>query len=184
MTENEAIEIIKYASAFNNDNSPLTKALEVANQALEKIQQYRAIGTVEELQKSVKEEDILKFYYIKSEDKYVVGQRVDTMYYAEVGKTGLCFYMSRYLPWGEHVVDPTSAWKEHTYPSEPKEIPFFDWLQGFMKKEYGGTIEEFKALKEKRTAKSRRIVAGKYFCPDCGRTADMGYCKACGQNLY
>ena len=49
MTENEAIEIIKYASAFNNDNSPLTKALEVANQALEEIQQYRAIGTVEEL---------------------------------------------------------------------------------------------------------------------------------------
>lgn len=47
-----------------------------------------------------------------------------------------------------------------------------------------GTIDEFKALKEKRTAKSRRIVAGKYFCPDCGRTADMGYCKACGQNLY
>ena len=47
-----------------------------------------------------------------------------------------------------------------------------------------GTIEEFKALKEKRTAKSRRIVAGKYFCPECGRTADMGYCKACGQNLY
>ena len=47
-----------------------------------------------------------------------------------------------------------------------------------------GTIEDFKALKEKRTAKSRRIVAGKYFCPECGRTADMGYCKACGQNLY
>lgn len=50
MTENESIEIIKYASAFNSDNSPLTKALEVAIQALEEIQAYRAIGTIEELQ--------------------------------------------------------------------------------------------------------------------------------------
>ena len=24
-------------------------------------------------------------------------------------------------------------WKEHTYPSEPKEIDFFDWLQGYIK---------------------------------------------------
>lgn len=44
MTENEAIEIIKYASAFNSDNSPLTKALEIAIQALEEIQRYQATG--------------------------------------------------------------------------------------------------------------------------------------------
>ena len=36
MTEQEAIEIIKYASAFNSDNSPLTKALDMAIEALEK----------------------------------------------------------------------------------------------------------------------------------------------------
>ena len=105
---------------------------------IKELEQYRAVGTVEEFKKSVKEEDVLKFYYIESEDKYVVGQRIDTHYYAEVGKTGLCFYMSRYLPWGKD-----------GFPSEPKEIPFFDWLQGFVKKEYGGTVEEFKALKEK-----------------------------------
>lgn len=81
------------------------------------------------------EEEVLKFYYIESEDKYVVGQRVDTMYYAEVTPTGLHFYMSRYLPWGEHVVSPNSLWKEHTYCSEPKEISFFEWLSGFMKKQ-------------------------------------------------
>ena len=117
------------------------------------LQTYRAIGTVEELQKAVKEEDVLKFYYIESEDKYVVGQRTDTRYYGEIGKTGITFYMSRHLPWGEHIVAPETAWKEHTYPSEPKEIPFFDWLQGFMKKEYGGTVSEFRELKEKATAK-------------------------------
>lgn len=36
MTEQEAIEIIKYASAFNSDNSPLMKALDMAMNALEK----------------------------------------------------------------------------------------------------------------------------------------------------
>ena len=36
MTEQEAIEIKKYASAFNSDNSPLTIALDIAIKALEK----------------------------------------------------------------------------------------------------------------------------------------------------
>lgn len=35
MTTQEAIEIIKYASAFNADNSPLTDALSIAIEALE-----------------------------------------------------------------------------------------------------------------------------------------------------
>jgi len=72
----------------------------------------------------VNEEDVLKFYYIDSEDKYVVGQRIDTMYYAEVTENlDLCFYMSRYLPWGEH-----------SHCSEPREIPFSEWLKGFIRK--------------------------------------------------
>ena len=41
--------------------------------------------------------------------------------------------MSRYLPWGEHIIDKNSAWKEYTYPSEPKEIQFEEWLGGFLK---------------------------------------------------
>lgn len=89
-------------------------------------------GSIENALKARNEEDILKFYYCESEDKYLVGQRVGTMYYAEVGETGLCFRMSRYLPWGEHVVAPHTVWKEHTYPSEPKEIPFFEWLKGYI----------------------------------------------------
>lgn len=36
MTEQEAIDTIKYASAFNSENSPLTKALKMATDALEK----------------------------------------------------------------------------------------------------------------------------------------------------
>lgn len=47
-----------------------------------------------------------------------------------------------------------------------------------------GTVAEFKALKEKSVAKPRLLQEGRYYCPTCGRIADMGYCKACGQNLY
>lgn len=36
MTEQQAIETIKYASAFNRDNSPLTIALDMAIKAMEK----------------------------------------------------------------------------------------------------------------------------------------------------
>ena len=48
MTENEAIEIIKFASAFNKENTPLDKAIDKAITALEEVQKYRKIGTVEE----------------------------------------------------------------------------------------------------------------------------------------
>jgi hypothetical protein len=98
---------------------------------LEKLRTYEALGTIDELSKRVKEEDILKFYYCESEDKYLVGQRVDRKYYGEVGKTGLYFCMSRHLPWGETIKDILG--KEYIYPSEPKEIPFFEWLVGFLK---------------------------------------------------
>lgn len=135
-----------------------TKTLEQSKKVMEDImcelEAYQSIGTVEEMQKAVMEEDVLKFYYIESEDKYVVGQRVDNFYYGEVGKTGLVFYMSRYLPWGEHVVDDATAWKEYTYPSEPKEMDFSSWLQGFIKKECGGTIEECREAVEKQRAKN------------------------------
>ena len=161
-------------------------AFEVAIQALEKqsmvneilhectelkreLDAYKAVGTVEELQKSVKEEDVLKFYYIESEDKYVVGQRVGNFYYAEFGKTGFTFYMSRYLPWGKHVVSPTTAWKEHTYPSKPKEMPFFEWLQGFIKKECGGTLDQCREAVERMKPKKPVEYEDKYYgCPKCG----------------
>ena len=105
---------------------------------MEKLRQYEKLGTIEELSTRVKEEDVLKFYYCESRDKYYVGKRLDTMYYAEVmvypnGEVCLSYQMSRYLPWGEHIIDKNSAWEEYTYPSEPKEIQFEEWLGGFLK---------------------------------------------------
>lgn len=89
---------------------------------------------------TVTEDSILKFYYCESQDKYYVGKRLDTMYYAEVivytnGHVCLSYEMSRFLPWGQHIVDENTLWKEHTYPSEPKEIPFETWLEVFIKRQ-------------------------------------------------
>ncbi|HIZ77397.1 MAG TPA: DUF551 domain-containing protein [Firmicutes bacterium] len=67
------------------------------------------------------EEDILKFYYCESEDDYYIGKRVQNMYYAKYEPGGFTWFMSRYLPWGTD-----------GYPSEPKEIPFTEWLDGFI----------------------------------------------------
>lgn len=113
-------------------------------EAIQELQHYKDL---EEQGRLINEEDVLKFYYIDSEDKYVVGQRLDTMYYAEVTEGfSLAFYMSRYLPWGEHVVDEKSAWKEHTYCSEPREIPFTEWLKGFMEQQ--AKLTELKGTEE------------------------------------
>src|SRR5699024_3712281 len=115
------------------------KARLLTDDDVDKWDDYRKIGTVEEFRKSVREDEILKFYYCESEDDYYIGKRIGNFYYARYGETGFEWFMSRYLPWGEHVIAPNTLWKEHIYPSEPKEIPFFEWLQGFIKRYCGGT---------------------------------------------
>ena len=104
----------------------------------EKLNKYEKLGTLEQLSKKVNEEDVLKFYYCESLDEYYVGKRCDNFYYAKVeiqlnGYICLHYEWSRYLPWGEHIMDETTKWKEFTYPSEPKEISFEEWLKGFIK---------------------------------------------------
>ena len=47
MTEQKAIETIKYASAFNSDNSQLTEALDIAIKALHETQKRRAEQIIE-----------------------------------------------------------------------------------------------------------------------------------------
>ena len=217
MTEKEAIELLRSMQNPKQDYAdvvcapafctgfrfvypePEDYAIEEAIKALKEIQQYREIGTVEECKKAVKEEDALKFYYCESEDNYYIGKRVRNFYYARYGKTGFTWFMSRYLPWGEHVIAPNTVWKEHTYPSEPKEIPFFEWLQGFMKKYCGGTEEECREAREKQIPKECIIDScpdhTHYKCPSCGeilmsvypRACGNGcitpYCKKCGQAL-
>ena len=196
MTENEAIECLKCYRAQSGTSFP--EEIEMAINALEEIEQYRAIGTPEELQKAEKEENILKFYYCDSEDSYLVGLRVGNFYYAHYLDGGWVFDMSRYLPWGEHVKQESTAWKEHTYPSEPREINFSEWLKGFVKKECGGTLEECRAAVEKQIAKKPdyegdgysdgQLVYDTWICPCCGQHYEVDYdrydyCPSCGQKI-
>ena len=149
----------------------------LTNEDREAWEEYKAIGTPEELQKAEKEENILKFYYCDSEDSYLIGRRVGNFYYAHYLDGSWVFDMSRYLPWGIYI-------NEYAYPSEPREINFSEWLKGFVKKECGGTPEECRAAMEKQTAISREVIEGKYFCPKCHNlTPYPGYC-GCGQRLY
>ena len=144
MTENEAIKVLKDEHSYGYE---LNKACLIAIKALEEIQQCRAIGTVEELQKM---------------------KGVITDFPIDCGSP----------------------------ISNVEEI----WSQ--LKKYLAiGTIEEFKALKEKSVAKkpiysdfdeneAEEIIPYKAVCPICGHEFEFGtwndeqnhHCD-CGQKL-
>lgn len=116
---------------------------DLSNVQVNKLSQRPHMETIEkgeilkQLSKKVNEEDILKLYYCESLDEYYIGKRCGNFYYAKVeiysdGDICLHYKWSRYLPWGKHIVDETTKWKEFTYPSEPKEISFEKWLKGFI----------------------------------------------------
>ena len=78
MTENEALaRIIDHFDVHHHDNRPhplLDKAVEMAIKALEEVQQYREIGTVEECREAVKKQTAEKPDY--EGDGYSDGQLV------------------------------------------------------------------------------------------------------------
>lgn len=114
-----------------------------------------AIKALPSAEPKTDDESELKFYYVESVDDYWVGRRLDNFYYANWHEgLGFVWSHSRYLPWGEHIVDENTLWKEHTYPSEPIEIPFTEWIVGFYKK----------YLSEPKTGR----------CETCKRNADNG----------
>ena len=85
----------------------------------------------------VEEEDMLKFYYVASLDDYWIGRRSGDFYYATYDRLARqwTWKYSRNLPWGYTVIGDNVGWTRCDYPSEPEEIPFTDWLEGFMRKE-------------------------------------------------
>lgn len=124
MTREEAVEVIKAFVAYGEHvqafvyKGSTSIPIDALNMAIEALEQ-----------------ESIKFYYVESLDDYWVGRRLDNFYYATWhGRFGFIWSHSKYLPWGEHIVDENTLWKEHTYPSEPKEIPFTEWIVGFTKK--------------------------------------------------
>ena len=132
----------------------------------------------------VKEEDVLKFYYVESLDDYWIGRRLDHFYYATWDRElqNFVWSKSRYLPWGEHVVAPDTLWKEHTYPSEPKEIPFADWLKGFYAKYSAADVQPVVHGEWRDTGSGQECSVcgeiqygydtGRYYCANCGAKMD------------
>lgn len=139
----------------------------------------------------VDEENILKFYYVRSIDEYWIGRRIDNFYYAEYDAScgQWVWTHSRYLPWGEHVVAPNTLWKEHTYPSKPEEIPFGEWLTGFIKKHSSADVVEVRHGRwEERIVDDDELdkygfFRRRFYCSACGNWNTHGaskYCPNCG----
>lgn len=115
--------------------------IDMAADAIDKdrkeLDEYRKIGSLKQVSKMVKEEDVPKFYYDIDFDRYLIGTRTETFYYGQVdfypaiGRFATTWCMSRYLPWET---------KEYPY-REPKEIPFDIWLSGLVKKQFSKIAE-------------------------------------------
>ena len=139
MTENEAILKIKYridtatqVVGIGTDGKAY-EDLEMAIKAFEEYEQYRAIGTVEELTELIKE--LKETYKIINEVRKLAENKI----------------------------------------AELKEFQSI------------GTVEEFKALKEKNEAKKPRFYAHNYYCTECGNLVGNNefewqrflYCEKC-----
>lgn len=88
MTENEAIEIHKramkvYETEFDK-NQTIIDLYKVSIKSLEEIQQYRALGTVEEFKSKINDVETLSRMYEKLSDKEVKEYR-ELNTYKEIG---------------------------------------------------------------------------------------------------
>ena len=120
MTEKQAIKILKDEKSWESDDRKID-AFIMGIEALEEIQQYRAIGTVEGYENAIKS------------------------------------YTETYILMKE-------------YKSKLQEL------------EAIGTIDEFKALKEKSVAKKVAYQGESEKCPTCGSFHVFGkHCTECGQ---
>ncbi len=148
---------------------------------------------------STEEINQLKFYYCESEDDYFLGQRVDNFYYAKYNKDcgEFVWCMSKFLPWGQDITLKDTLWKEHTYPSEPVEIDFIEWLKGFTNKYFGkNSTEVSDAVNEDSTEwividdaydSFGNLYPTEWCCKSCGYTTntiiDYVFCPSCGRKV-
>ena len=175
MTREEAKEALSVLKIY--DNQWLREAIDMA---------------IDALQAKTDEENELKFYYVESIDDYWVGRRLDNFYYANWHEgLGFVWSHSRYLPWGEHIVDENTMWKEHTYPSEPIEMQFTEWIVGFVKK-------YFAEPKTGEWIEAKGMMPPEFHfhhcCSECGNFANMeppfgnredlsNFCPNCGADM-
>lgn len=164
---------------FNDFEDELDGLEEIANMA-ESLQAQLAEKDAE-IKRLNDEPPAYKFYYCESEDSYLLGYRVGNFYYAHWHDgIGFVFDMSRYLPWGEHVVAPHTAWKEHTYPSEPKEIDSFEWFNGFLAQQLSESQRKEQAAVEDITKYAKTVHTCIHVeSPDCHVKDNHEWCARC-----
>lgn len=96
MTENEAIIIIENEKArLRRKEGDRCEAIEMAIKALEEIQQYRAIGTVEECREAVEKQKAKKMEsaWCPCCGKYLTAEYMNKKYH--------CIYCGQKLDWGD-----------------------------------------------------------------------------------
>lgn len=159
MTENEAIKVIndKYETFFAlSTTNDFDMAMATSIKALEEIQQYKAIGTVEDINK------VLSFLGDENKRSIIDDLKLLNEYKAT-----------------ELTPELIEAMQGHN-------VALINDLGEY---QAIGTVEEFKALKEKNVAKKPIELDqwGEYWkCPTCGKYAvnDLGckykYCPNCG----
>ena len=101
MTEQKAIEIIKREEQWES-NSSISKAFNMAIEALEEVEQYRAIGTPEECRAAVEKQRAIKPH--KNFDKFSgvwcsCGSYLGQGYF--VDKPNYCSDCGQKLDWSE-----------------------------------------------------------------------------------
>ena len=183
MTENEVIKIcntmIFAASLSNPQGTPLnmtkeelTEAMGMAIKALEEVQQYRAIGTTEELQTAMK--------YVRLAKKHgTIGQVIEEcVEYEAIGTLEVC----------QKSVEICKAIIDRGIELEDVKN-YVDFEDKCVKK--GFIIKELLEAEEKQTAKKPITYEGtnRADCPVCGKTVRGiskhwgNWCSHCGQKL-
>ena len=143
MTENESIDIIKYASAFNRDNSPLTKALETGIQALEEVQQYRAIET-----------ELKERYHANVDIKMLMQYFIETIFKGEKHEGFRILTNEDAKMWDAYkAIGTVEGYKRAIEVSKENYYLYAEYKAKLKEYEAIGTIDELKALKEKAEPK-------------------------------
>lgn len=127
MNYQEAIETIQYASAFNSENSRLTKALDVSVSAMQELQMYkdaklclipedvfskqceevdayREIGTLEEVKDAMERQQAKKPNNVEAEGyRYTKTYRCPTcgVNFSGTGMANYCYHCGQKLDWEE-----------------------------------------------------------------------------------
>lgn len=100
MTENEAVKIIREYSGLFPQARGEDEALEMAIKALEEVQQYRAIGTPEELKAAMK-------YVYLAKKHGTVGQVIENcVKYEEIGTPEECLRNKDFLDFLSDKMNP------------------------------------------------------------------------------